>query len=387
MDRPRWGNGDVGAYLSMICFRDNGPAPGLEAGFGLVDLLVAMLLSLVLMAGVTQVYISSQSANVYSDNLAQLQENARFALDTLSKYIRLSGYMSCSPNNISNVVYPSTQSSGDDDIKKLEPYVTLDRPIEGVDQVVTANGWYDDAVPGTDALKIIYSGDSESSYRVVDHMPSVARLDLDRVHPFQKGTLILVCEPERSALFQNSKSDGSPYKSIFHEKSAANCTQDLGYSGNCSNSMAHTFEVGASVAELESRVFYIGNSAYGGGRSLKQRRLNIADGSETYNILDGNREELVEGVENLQILYGIDSPGDDDMTPDRYVKAGNVSDWGSVVAVKIWIIVATPEPLHDYTDTGTYAVAEETSVPIPEGDEHKYRAVFSTTIQLRNRVL
>ncbi|MES9886585.1 MAG: hypothetical protein ABW140_07210, partial [Candidatus Sedimenticola sp. 6PFRAG1] len=209
MDRPRWGNGDVGAYLSMICFRDNGPAPGLEAGFGLVDLLVAMLLSLVLMAGVTQVYISSQSANVYSDNLAQLQENARFALDTLSKYIRLSGYMSCSPNKISNVVYPSTQRSGDDDIKKLEPYITLDRPIEGVDQVVTASGWYDDAVPGTDALKIIYSGDSESSYRVVDHMPSVARLDLDRVHPFQKGTLILVCEPERSALFQNSKSDGS----------------------------------------------------------------------------------------------------------------------------------------------------------------------------------
>ncbi|MES9962453.1 MAG: PilW family protein [Candidatus Sedimenticola sp. 20ELBAFRAG] len=387
MDRPRWGNGDVGAYLSMICFRDTGPAPGLEAGFGLVDLLVAMLLSLVLMAGVTQVYISSQSANVYSDNLAQLQENARFALDTLSKHIRMAGYMPCRPKKISNLVLPSMQDSDQEEVNLLAPYINLDQPIAGVDQVATATGWYEDAIAGTDALKIIYSGDSGSSYRVVDHMPSSARLDLNRRHPFQKGTFVLVCDPEHAALFQNSRNDGSPYRSLFHGQSGANCTQDLGYPVECSAGTAYTFGPGANVAELESRVFYIGNSAYGGGRSLKQRRLNIADGSETYNILDGNREELVEGVENLQILYGIDSPGDDDKTPDRYVKAGDVSDWGSVVAVKIWIIVSTPEALHGHSDTDSYAIAGESSVPIPDGDNNKYRAVFSTTIQLRNRVL
>ena len=93
----------------------------------------------------------------------------------------------------------------------------------------------------------------------------------------------------------------------------------------------------------------------------------------------GNDEELVEGVEDMQILYGLDSDGD--QFPNQYFDADNVPDWGDVVAIRIMLLLRS---LDDFVteDPQTYAFNGAQVTP----NDRRIRQVFTTTIALRNRI-
>ena len=63
-----------------------------QRGFSLVELMVALTISLILMAGVGQIFMSTKSSYNLQNGLGRLQENARFALDILSQNIGQAGY-------------------------------------------------------------------------------------------------------------------------------------------------------------------------------------------------------------------------------------------------------------------------------------------------------
>lgn len=63
-------------------------------GFTLVELMVALTVSLLLLAGVIQVYVSSKQAYRVQDNVARIQESGRLAMGFLTRYLRLAGYRS-----------------------------------------------------------------------------------------------------------------------------------------------------------------------------------------------------------------------------------------------------------------------------------------------------
>jgi type IV pilus assembly protein PilW len=93
-----------------------------QRGFTLVELIVALAVSLILLAGVIQVYLSSKQAYRVQDNIARIQENGRLAIDFLSRYIRLAGYRSTlrtSSDQIftagTNQVISGTETSGQPD--------------------------------------------------------------------------------------------------------------------------------------------------------------------------------------------------------------------------------------------------------------------------------
>ena len=97
-------------------------------------------------------------------------------------------------------------------------------------------------------------------------------------------------------------------------------------------------------------------------------------------------QELIEGVENMQIMYGVDT--DQDGIPENYYVAGvaTLNDdtaWGNVVSVKIALLLRTVETGFG-SDTKTYSLLGVDNVnPIDMGVR---RRVFTTTIQLRNRI-
>jgi type IV pilus assembly protein PilW len=100
--------------------------------------------------------------------------------------------------------------------------------------------------------------------------------------------------------------------------------------------------------------------------------------------VNGTAREMVEGVENMQILYGVDlnhDPGDL-RTPDTYVTAANVGTrWSDVVAVRVTVLMRSFERITSIEDkfafnyNGTSYTAEDGYV----------RQAYSTTIALRNR--
>ncbi|PIE00611.1 MAG: hypothetical protein CSA79_03105 [Thiothrix nivea] len=76
-------------------------------GFSLVELMIAMILGLFLIAGVGTVYISSKQTYKLQGQTAELDENARTALRALKQHIAHAGYASDSGMVINNYIIPS----------------------------------------------------------------------------------------------------------------------------------------------------------------------------------------------------------------------------------------------------------------------------------------
>ncbi|MFK8067523.1 MAG: PilW family protein [Gammaproteobacteria bacterium] len=94
-------------------------------------------------------------------------------------------------------------------------------------------------------------------------------------------------------------------------------------------------------------------------------------------------QTLIEGVDQIRILYGLDD--DDDGAADRYVSASAVSaaDWQSNVrSVRIALLMNSVTDIKPVADSKTYTLLDTTAT-ISDRMLHK---VFTTTILIRNRM-
>jgi type IV pilus assembly protein PilW len=66
-----------------------------QQGLTLVEIMVAVALSVILLTGVIQIFVGSKATYRLQDNIARLQENGRFALDFLTRDVRMAGYRGC----------------------------------------------------------------------------------------------------------------------------------------------------------------------------------------------------------------------------------------------------------------------------------------------------
>lgn len=88
-------------------------------------------------------------------------------------------------------------------------------------------------------------------------------------------------------------------------------------------------------------------------------------GPALFRSVDGVNRELVEGIEDLQILYGEDTSGDD--VANYYVEAASVTDMVQVISVRFTLVARTLEA--NLTSAGGRVTRE-----------------FNSTITLRNRL-
>ena len=81
----------------------------------------------------------------------------------------------------------------------------------------------------------------------------------------------------------------------------------------------------------------------------------------------------------MQVLFGIDT--DADLSANRYVRAGDISDWMQVHSIRVSFLFHS---IQDFLTTAPqpYSFNGATSTP---GDR-RLRSVFTTTIGLRNRL-
>jgi len=95
-------------------------------------------------------------------------------------------------------------------------------------------------------------------------------------------------------------------------------------------------------------------------------------------------QEVVAGVENMQLLYGVDINGD--FVADRYDDATTIDsndNWAQVVAVRVSLVVLNPERDNTVDDTATYYLEDTTWIP-PDELRNFRRSQFDFTVQIRN---
>lgn len=350
-----------------------------QNGFSIVELMVALLLGLFLMGGVTGMYISGKQTYRMTDNLSRLQESMRFSLDFISQDVRMAGYTSCrNTPAVTNVINGSGASwfldFFNNGIRGYEGNTPT--PATFPPEIIS------DAVDGSDAIAILKGGNYTSSIKFHDTTGDVLTLENTfnkDPNDFQDGEIAIVCDPRQASIFQISAAVPAS-KTISYGDNT-----DIA-PGNSASEIAlmGTYGEDAQIVPYEPVIYYIAQSTQDPTvNSLKKRSLVAfnAGGTETAQM---DEEELLEGVETMQILYGLDI--DNDQIADRFETANDISptEWPSVITVRLGLLMSTGEEVTAQVDTNSYNVAG-TMVAAP-GTDKRLRYAVNTTINIRNRI-
>jgi type IV pilus assembly protein PilW len=101
-------------------------------------------------------------------------------------------------------------------------------------------------------------------------------------------------------------------------------------------------------------------------------------------------QELIQGVEAMQLRYGVDSTNNPNMLADKYLTADAVQAggyWGNVVSVNLAVLVRSVDEYGTEKDKKVYQLlggAGAGGANFGPFNDRRNRSVFTTTITLRN---
>jgi type IV pilus assembly protein PilW len=127
-------------------------------GYSLVELLVAMAITLVVMAGVYKVYVTQQDSYLLQEQVAEMQQNARTAKYIMTREIRMAGY---NPTRLASTGFVSAHS---DSIR-----FTMD--LIGEDGTITVPG--DDITYSVSAADQLMRDEGSGNQAVVENVEAI----------------------------------------------------------------------------------------------------------------------------------------------------------------------------------------------------------------------
>lgn len=421
--------------------------PRTSAGLSLIELMIAMVIGLILLLGLVQVMSASRNAYQLSTGVARTQENARFAVDFLQRDLRMAGHMGC----VNDQAHMAPERPGASDASRQglnlwfldanqrqnRTYTALDGAnfalrfdmgIQGFEATGTAptdnvtlaagtpvpgnaNQWSPalpapiaalNPIPGSDIVVIRYlSRDgvpaslvaaSATSYTVTPEVygSSVATAD--------STGLFGLADCQQASVFASSAVDAGSGAITVN-------TTGLNASGLIGDEWS--FESAQNKPVLyraEAVAYYVGR---GTGTNVDGTQPPSLYRARAVNDGAGFRwatEELVEGVESLQFLYGMDEHLPNDLprgniermrvasavneAPNNNPDNMQADEWRRVGSVQIGLLMRSADR----------SAAEQANVaPLVLGvkmlrgagdtraDGH-YRSVYETTVVLRNRL-
>ncbi|MCU0976325.1 MAG: PilW family protein [Steroidobacteraceae bacterium] len=347
-------------------------------GFTLVELMVAMVLSLILIGGAITVFYSSRLAYQSTEDNSRVQETGRLALEVILRDIRNAGWQGCSREvPVSNVL----NDSADVRWNFAEPVAGFD--VGTADSVVwapvlpafVANPA---PLPGSDVVVLRGPRREARPLRIVLEMTAGTdemRTEFFNTTPpiISAGDVVQIADCSAIAWFRASGYAEDAGDGVISRIAAA------GTGGNATEDLGFGFREGADVVPVETVIYYIGQGDRG-EPALYRRTSRMADADPSV--------ELFEGVEGLQVLYGVDNDGN--LTVDDYLDANAVAAvgrWPEVVAVTVALLVRSPEEQGIDVETRDFALLD---VTYPAGgggfNDRRRREVFTATATVRNRV-
>lgn len=393
--------------------------PGRQSGFSIVELMVSITIGLFLLAGATSLLVTSKSNYQVNDDLARIQENARIAMEYLSRDLRMAGYFGCADNMSAVYDHINDPIAGNifDTSNPIEGYETdpvdnVWEPSKSTDQVALIT-------PGTDAITVRYLQPSSISLTAAMPQPS-AVLQIATPNDLKQGEIVGVTDCSSADIIQISGPAGNTIQTtgnLVHQ-TGNNLTPGNanllfpGCPGAAANCLSKIYDTNAQILRFVAYRYYIGNDE------------NIDEDGDGDPTNDGDADntpdpvlvraginvngttaaifpvQLVDGVEQMQITYGIDTTGD--RIPDTYISANGsnggtdlktTNGWNNVVSVRVGLLMASSDEIATDFDNNTYVVNGLTVCETGNTNagcnafhavDRKRRKVFTSTILLRN---
>ena len=351
-------------------------------GFSIVELMVAMAISVLLLAGVVSIFASSKSSYETNERFSRIQENGRFALDAIMNDLRASGFVGCArqPTYLSTSLNVATLNS----TNGLQ-YDFLGGPVRGFQATGTStwtpgmNANIAGPVSGSDVLVARVPVRERVALPLTTSLVTASdalRIGAGNANWVKPGDIAVAYSCEAISVFKVT-SFSAATGTIAHISEVAGTIP-----GNGSATVNYLYRRDVTyVVPVETVAYYIAPSARvadvndpapAGTTSLWRRRgLNAA-------------EELVEGIEQIQAQYGVDTNGD--VIVDAYRTADQVAaaaQWDDVISVSVALLVRSLEQYGLDTDQRSYNLLD---VTVAAPADRRLREVFTATASVRNRV-
>ncbi len=360
-------------------------------GFSIIELMIAVTIGLIILSGVINVVLKSKGNKLQQDEIAYIQDNARFVVETLTSEIRMAGYMGCAS--------PGTSFIANSIDGNFNNFVGMGG-LEGFDGETSVTGFPEplraQAEVGSDAF-IVRRGDSDE-LGVTSHVAASATISLHKQHSFPPGTPLMIADANCRyvGLFQVSSPNASslPASKIVHNTGAvvSNCTKIIRGNFVCNAACTATscggygtstgaYSPGSKIMRFISRAYFVGPSTViADVPALKRQTLVMK------STLTTQSEEIAQGVEDMQLLFGVDTNADGDVNQYRTAAQMDVDssgaidgkDWDKVKSVRIALIFRSQNPV---------SPANQTQVlnGVTYNDRYLRQAVNATVV-IRNRM-
>jgi type IV pilus assembly protein PilW len=338
-----------------------------QAGISLIELMIAMVLGLFIVSGLLYVYLGSKSSYSTQGAVARVQEALRFGFEYLAFDLRMAGYSGCA-----NVRESQTYVIANPPVPQFGLGGTL-RGYENGSGWTTPTGW-PSRVAGTDVLTVS-ALDNSCGANITTKSPTNANLKIDPANTcgFQPNEVLMVTDCRRADVFRpTSVSSGGGVTTLAHANNFNTAPKLISEEIPTYGS----YDVDAFIARVTGWTYYIGINNRGNPALYRGRYDGAAP------------EELVEGVYDMQIEYGLDTVDDTVFIANQYLPASSINapslapHWGQVVSAKV-TVRARSEADNLVPDSKTYTYNSNTANNVTD---RRYRQSFTTVIGLRNLV-
>jgi type IV pilus assembly protein PilW len=365
-----------------------------NAGFSLVELMVSLVISLIVLAAVSSVMVTSKRANTAETAQARMQDNARIAVQIMARDIRQAGYFGCSTGNGSNNFHNDLNNGNSGN-----PLLNLTVGMEGANGGDAAMSPLGDALPSgpngaaytnSDIISVRYADGAGALSVTPPYMTQASSaLQIALPNTINQFDILMVSDCNGGDIFQVSNSNPQTAGTISHNSG-------VGSPGNSTGKLSRTYSGDATISKFVSNTYFVAKNNQG---QPALYRLSPTSSGATHT------DELVDGIDEIRILYGVDTNGDGSV--DCYIKAGascgsvdlsTAAGWSKVYSVRLGVLART---LANNTirgdkasassntadlDTKSYDIlGDGTYVVTPSGSDQQYQHhVFRTTIMVRN---
>ena len=360
-----------------------------NSGVSLVELLIAMTLGLILISSMIAVFSGNKRSSELNSATADLQESARYALEQISRDARMSGFLGC-----------LTDPGAVNVIGDTAPSTDLLRTAAIGSVVVSSQVWSPNipgftppdtnlAKAGTHTLSLQYAG--PDSTRLAQIMGSAtipnpsANIITFGTAGLASGDLAVISNCEFGELFQVSDLTNAGANQSFSH--AATSNSDTGAFNRAYGDAATITET--RLMKFHANIYYVAEN--GQQNNSGDNLFSLYQQSLPYDSIDNPPVELVTGVEDFRVSYGI---SDSVSGGVRYVSADSpLFNPARVNSIRVGLLMVSYDEVSEVNDNNTYVLSGSTITPSTAAtsgiDTHpvdrRIRLAFNTTIQIRNR--
>ena len=327
-----------------------------QSGYTIIELMISVTIGLIILAGLVSIFANNSRTRGEIERANQQTENGRYALQLITDDLHNAGYLA--EFNPTPLATPAA---------KPDPCDTTVAVLNGA--LPLAVQGYDDGATVPTCLSDV-----------------------------RAGTDILVVRHASTCAVGSAGCDANVVNDVYFQTSGCNSATELA-SGNVAtyyvldtNAASFTRHkkdclTVANVYQYRTHIYFVANNdqANDGIPTLKRAEL----GNAAFNIVP-----LVEGIENLQIEYGLDtatvgSPAAYTADPDSYVPcaASPTNCWRNTVAAKINVLARNTTTTPGYVDNKAYTLGLNfngtANVVGPFNDAYK-RHAYESAVKLNN---